>query len=376
MPDPHPAASAQERSAPQTSTSEPQPAAPFPQPLRAPNASEPPAAADAADATTRPGPTPADTAHPCLSDLLERTRAALRLRHYSPNTEKAYLAWVRRYFFFCGQRDLTLLGVDEARAFLSHLGLRGHVSAATQNQALNGLLFVYRHVLGRQLDALPQIVRARSSGRTPLVLSREEVRLILGQLSGTHRLMAALMYGSGLRLRECCSLRVQDVDLERHEIRVRDGKGRRSRTTLLPVRLEAPLRRHMAEVKLRHEADLADGAGWAPIAPALVADHGRASRDWPWQWAFPARRVRYDPASGERRRPAIHPSLMQREFAIAVRAARLRKPATCHSLRHSFATDLFESGYDIRTVQELLGHSDVATTLIYTHGISRTRRRA
>jgi integron integrase len=313
--------------------------------------------------------TSADT----LSALLRRARGAIRSRQYSANTERSYLGWIRRFFFFNAQAHPEHLGVSEVRGFLSHLATQGSVSAATQNQAFNALVFLYLQVLGRRLVGLDQIVRARRISRRPLVLSREEVRLVLQNLRGPHRLMAALMYGSGLRLRECCTLRIQDLDLDRREVRVRDAKGRRDRVTLLPARLVAPLRQHLDAVSQLHEADVAEGAGSVPIASTLVREHGRFSYSWPWQWVFPATRLRADCSTGQRRRPHIHETLMQREFAIAVRAARLTKAATCHTLRHSFATHLFESGHDIRTIQELLGHSDVATTLIYVHSLSDPR---
>jgi len=283
---------------------------------------------------TRTGAPSQAAAEAQLSALLVRIQEAIRSRHYSPNTERSYVAWIRRFFYFSGQIHPERLGAREVRGFLSHLGSDANVSAATQNQAFNALLFLYRHVLDRKLLGLDQIVRAKRTCRRPVVLSREEVRLVLDHLRGPHRLMAALMYGSGLRLRECCTLRIQDLDLDRRQIRVRDAKGRRDRVTLLPARLVAALRQHLDEVKLLHEADLAAGAGSVSIAPAHVLEHGRFHHGWPWQWLFPASRVRADRSGGERRRPHIHPSLMQREFAIAVRAARLRKPATCHTLRH------------------------------------------
>jgi len=310
-----------------------------------------------------------------LQGLLVRMRAAIRARQYSRHTEKAYLGWVRRFFFFHRRRHPELLGMVEVRAFLSHLGGAAGVSASTQNQALSALVFLFRQVLNRRPVGLGHIVRARRSERRPLVLSREEVELLLQHLRGPFRLMAALLFGSGLRLLECCRLRVEDIDLEQRQIRVRDGKGRKDRDTLLPERLVAPLRAHLEEVKRQHETDYLAGGGAVLVPSAQVPDHGRRSREWAVQWVFPGRRLRADPKTGEPQRSHIHESLLQREFAVAVRSARLTKPATCHTLRHSFATHLFEQGYDIRTIQELLGHSDVATTMIYTHTPTRGDQR-
>ena len=309
-----------------------------------------------------------------LQGLLARARAALRVRQYSRHTEKAYLAWVRRFFYF-HRRHPELLGIVEVRAFLSHLGGPAHVSASTQNQALSALVFLFRHVLNRRLVGLDHVVRARRSQRQPLVLSREEVELLLRCLNGPFRLMAGLLFGSGLRLLECCRLRIQDLDLEQRQIYVRDAKGRKDRVTLIPERLVSPLREHLEEVKRQHETDYLAGGGAVPIAAAQVADHGRRSHKWACQWVFPGSRLRADPKTGEPQRSHVHGSVLQREFAVAVRAAGLAKPATCHTLRHSFATHLFEQGYDIRTIQELLGHADVATTMIYTHTPSRDERR-
>jgi integron integrase len=302
-----------------------------------------------------------------LRALLARTRGAIRLRHYSPHTEKAYLAWVRRFFFFHDRRHPELLGLREVRDFLGHLAENANVSAATQNQALSALQFLFREVLKRRPVGLDHVARARRPPRRPTVLAREEVQRLLQELRGVYRLMVALLYGSGLRLSECCRLRVQDLDLAELQIRVRDGKGRKDRVTLLPASFVPALQEHLEQVRRQHRADLRAGAGSVPVPAALVPDHGRESREWGVQWVFPASRIRTQPRTGVPQRAHVHESLLQREFAVAVRTARLAKAATCHTLRHSFATQLLESGYDIRTIQELLGHSDVATTMIYTH---------
>jgi integron integrase len=306
--------------------------------------------------------------------LLDRVRGVLRARHFSRRTEQAYVAWIRRFILFHGKRHPGRLGAPEVTSYLSHLASSGQVSASTQNQAFSAILFLYREVLGRELLGLDQVPRARLPDRLPIVLSREEVAAVLRRLRGTPRLMCALMYGAGLRLLECCRLRVKDLDFARQEILVRDGKGRKDRVTVLPVQLIAPLRAHLERVEGQHRADVDGKAGYVALPGALARKYPNAHREWPWQWVFPATRVHSDQATGERRRHHLHESLLQREFAAAVRAARLTKPASCHTLRHSFATHLLETGYDIRTIQELLGHSDLSTTMVYTHVLNRGGR--
>jgi integron integrase len=310
-----------------------------------------------------------------LAALLEQLRGVILRRHFSPHTLRAYEAWVRRFVSFHHHRDPLQLGVGEVRAFLDQTACRGRVSASTRNQALNALLFLYREVLDRDLAGLGPALRAKAATRTPLVLARPEIEAVLRQLRGQSRLIVAVLYGSGLRLSECCRLRVRDLDFEREQITVHDGKGRKDRTTLLPSRLRQPLREHLDRVARQHQADIESGGGLVPMPATLVGAGWRTSRDWPWQWIFPGQRLRLDRATGELRRAHIHENLVQREFAIAVWAAGVAKPATCHTLRHSFATHLFESGHDIRSIQELLGHRDVATTLIYTHSPNAPRPR-
>ncbi|HVS12579.1 MAG TPA: integron integrase [Thermoanaerobaculia bacterium] len=303
--------------------------------------------------------------------LLDRVRSAIRLRHLSPATEKAYVAWIRRFILHHGKRHPADMGAPEVTSFLSSLATQRQVSASTQNQALSALLFLYRHVLELDLPWLDQVVRARRPQRLPVVLTRSEVLSLLAQLQGTTWLMASLLYGSGLRLMECARLRVKDLDLERREITVREGKGRKDRRTMLPAPLLEPLRSHLSEVRRLHRADLAQGAGSVALPQALARKLPGAPWEWPWQWVFPATRQYRDRESGQRRRHHLHESVLQRAVKRAARHAALAKRVTCHTLRHSFATHLLDAGSDIRTIQELLGHRDVSTTMIYTHVLNR-----
>jgi integron integrase len=303
--------------------------------------------------------------------LLDRVREAIRARHYSRRTEKAYVDWIKRYIFFHHKRHPIEMGAAEVTAFLTALAVQGKVAASTQNQALSALLFLYREVLGVQLPWLDSVVRAKSPQRLPVVLTREEVRTVLGQLDGVPRLMAVLLYGAGLRLLECCRLRIQDVDFARNQIVVRDGKGHKDRVTMLPAAVKTSLAAHVTQVREQHQADLRQGAGWVELPWALARKYPDAGREWAWQWMFPATRIYMDRGSGQRRRHHLHESVLQRAVKVVVRSAGIGKRATCHTFRHSFATHLLEDGYDIRTVQELLGHRDVATTMIYTHVLNR-----
>ena len=286
-------------------------------------------------------------------------RQALRLRHYSRRTEEAYVAWVRRYVRYHGMRNPAELGADEVGRFLSHLAVQGNVSAATQNQALAALLFLYHDVLGIRLDAVVPSVRAKERRRMPVVLTRREVEAVLKRMVGQPRIVAGVLYGSGLRLMEAITLRVKDVDLERREIRVRAGKGGGDRITVLPEMLVTPLRQHLNVIRGLD--------GVVPLPGALDRKLVGAGAEWPWKWVFPAMRKR------EGVRYHMHPSAVQRAFHHAVIASGISKRATCHALRHSFATHLLEDGYDIRTVQELLGHRHVETTMTYTHVLNRNR---
>jgi integron integrase len=308
---------------------------------------------------------------PRAPKLLDRVREANRLRHGSRSTEKSYVGWIRRYILFHGKRHPAEMGGPEVTCFLSSLAVQGRVAASTQNQALSALLFLYRHVLHQDLPWLDEVVRAKRPNRLPIVLTRDEVRAVISELSGTPRLMATLLYGSGLRLLECCRLRIQDIDFAMNQITVRDGKGAKDRVTVLPAVAKTTLTQHMQRVKRQHEADLTRSAGWVELPWALARKYPNAGREWPWQWVFPAIRFYVDRATGQRRRHHLHETVLQRTVTEAVRRLRLAKRATSHTFRHSFATHLLEDGKDIRTVQELLGHHDVSTTMIYTHVLNR-----
>ena len=299
--------------------------------------------------------------------LLQRVRAAIRTRHFSHRTEKAYVGWVRRFVRFHGLRHPAAMGAPEVTAFLSHLATGCRVSASTQNQALSALLFLYKQVLEVDLPWLEDVVRAKRPQRLPTVLSPAEVRLLLDQLRDPCRLIASLLYGSGLRLLEGLRLRVQDLDLNRGEILVRDGKGAKDRVTMIPQSLHQGLKAQMDLARAVHRRDLASGAGAVSMPDALERKYPTAAREWPWQWIFPASRTYQDRDTGQRRRHHLHASVVQREVRSAVIRAGIPRRATCHTLRHSFATHLLEAGYDIRTIQELLGHKDISTTMIYTH---------
>jgi integron integrase len=303
--------------------------------------------------------------------LLGQVRAALRLRHYSRRTEEAYTSWIQRYVRFHGTRHPAELGSREVSAFLASLAIHGRVSASTQNQALAALLFLYGEVLGQKVAWVANLVRAKQPHRLPVVLTRDEVRAILGCMRGVHQLVARLLYGSGLRLLEGLGLRVKDLDFGLNEIRVRGGKGDRDRVTMLPGSLKAALGVHLEAVHRLHDHDLAAGGGSVELPGALAAKYPMAGREWGWQWVFPATRPYVDAVIGQRRRHHLHETVIQRAFREAVRASGVAKLAHCHTLRHSFATHLLEVGYDIRTVQELLGHRDVRTTMIYTHVLNR-----
>ncbi len=304
-------------------------------------------------------------------ETLERVRRALRARHYSRNTEDAYLIWTRRFLRFIHPRDPSTAASRDVGAFLTSLAVDHKVAASTQNQALSAILFLYRDALGIDLAWLDDVVRAKQPQRLPVVLTRDEVRAVLARMHGLPGLMARLLYGSGLRLLDCCRLRVKDVDFGRPEIVVRAGKGDRDRRTILPSGLAEPLAHQIDRVRLQHERDLIDGAGWVELPHALRRKYVNAGRELAWQWVFPATRHYADNETGERRRHHLHESVLQRSFREAVLAAGIRKPASPHTLRHSFATHLLEDGHDIRTVQELLGHRDVTTTMIYTHVLDR-----
>lgn len=306
--------------------------------------------------------------------LLDQVRDRLRVKHYSIRTETQYLQWIRRFILFHGKRHPREMGAVEVEAFLTHLAVAGRVAAATQNQALSALLFLYREVLNIDLPWLDKVVRAKQPQRLPVVLTRQEVTAILDRMTGVHGLMARLLYGTGMRLMECVRLRVKDVDFERAEIVVRDGKGAKDRITMLPQSLIAPLHDHLRWRRQLFEDDKAKGRAAVYLPDALDRKYPNAAVDWPWQYIFPSGSYSIDPRSGEERRHHMDEKLLQRAVKKALQASGLAKLATPHTFRHSFATHLLQSGYDIRTVQELLGHADVATTMIYTHVLNKGGR--
>lgn len=306
--------------------------------------------------------------------LLDQVRARIRVKHYSYRTEQQYVSWIRRFILFNDKRHPSSMGAPEVEAFLSHLATERLVAASTQNQALAALLFLYKEVLGLELPWLHGIVRAKKPRRLPTVLSRAEVKAVLANLDGVSWLVASLLYGSGLRLSEALRLRVKDVDLAHPEIVVRDGKGGKDRVTVLPDNLVEPLRIHLARVKEQHEEALRQGYAGVELPFALANKYPNAHTQWGWQYVFPARKPSRDPRTGAWRRHHIFEDSIQRYVARAMRRADILKPASCHTFRHCFATHLLEAGYDIRTVQELLGHADVKTTMIYTHVLNRGGR--
>ncbi|HXJ30076.1 MAG TPA: integron integrase [Gemmatimonadales bacterium] len=303
--------------------------------------------------------------------LLTQVRTAIRLRHYSRRTEKQYIWWIRRFIDFHQRRHPAELGQAEVAAFLGHLAVERRVSGATQNQALSALLFLYGEVLHQRVAWMADLVRAKAPRRLPAVLTPDEARAILDKLNGTASLVCRLLYGSGLRLMEALQLRVQHLEFARGEIRVRGGKGDRDRVTMLPVVLKKPLQQHLERVHALHRQDVAAGAGWVELPAALDRKYPNAGREWAWQWVFPGKGIATDLATGERRRYHLHQTTIQRAFREAARLSGVPKAAHCHTLRHSFATELLRSNYDIRTVQELLGHKDVRVTMTYLHVLNR-----
>ncbi|MDD5274945.1 MAG: integron integrase [Methylovulum sp.] len=303
--------------------------------------------------------------------LMDQVRDRIRVKHYSISTEKLYVQWIKRFILFNGKRHPTELGAAEVEAFLTHLAVDGHVSASTQNQALSALLFLYKEVLVMDLPWLENVVRAKRPVRLPVVLTRAEVKAVLVRMKGIYALMANLLYGTGMRLMECVRLRVKDVDFGRGEIMIRNGKGSKDRVTMLPASVVANLQAHLAQRQALFEDDKRQGKAGVFMPDALARKYPNAALEWGWQYVFPSGSYSVDPRSGTERRHHVDEKLLQRAMKKAVQAAEITKLATPHTLRHSFATHLLEAGYDIRTIQALLGHSDVSTTMIYTHVLNK-----
>lgn len=315
-----------------------------------------------------------DTPAPRPPTLLDKVRERIRAKHYSIRTETQYIQWIKRFILFHGKQHPRYMGANEVEAFLTHLAVDGNVTASTQNQALSALLFLYRDVLKMDMPWLDNVVRAKPPKHLPVVLTRQEVKAVLERMDGVYGLMAALLYGTGMRLMECVRLRVKDVDFTRGEIMVRDGKGAKDRVTVLPQSVAPDLETHLKKRRILFDDDLINGKGAVYLPHALARKYPNAPTEWGWQYVFAAGSYSIDPRSGEARRHHLDEKLLQRAMKRAVSQAGIAKPATPHTLRHSFATHLLQNGHDIRTIQELLGHSDVSTTMIYTHVLNKGGR--
>jgi len=305
------------------------------------------------------------------SKLINQLTNIIRVKHYSIRTEQAYVNWVNRFFRFHQNKHPLSLGEPEISAYLNYLAINRKVSASTQNQALSAILFLYNEVLKKDIDHIDDVIRAKRPLKLPVVFSHEEVEIILLQLEGVKWLMAALLYGSGLRLMECLRIRVKDIDFHYKQITVRDGKGQKDRVTVLPEKIFTPLQEHIQKVEFLHNQDIKNGYGEVYLPFALARKYPNANRDLGWQYVFPAKKPTRNPRSGRVYRHHLDPSILQKAIKQSIRDVEINKPGSCHTLRHSFATHLLENGYDIRTVQELLGHKDVRTTMIYTHVLQK-----
>jgi integron integrase len=320
------------------------------------------------------GPAGPQAPSPGQPRLLDRVRFAIRARHYSLRTEEAYVAWIRRFILFHGKRHPLEMGEPQINAFVTSLAVDGPVSASTQTQALSALLFLYRHVLAKELPDLHTVIRAKSTGRLPTVLTRAEVRAVIGRLEGPPKLVATLLYGTGMRLLEALRLRVKDVEFGNNRILVRDTKGNRDRVVPFPAVVRAALPTWLSRIQRIHAADLSKGLGAVFLPDSIARKYPGADRDWGWQYVFPAERTSIDPRTEVERRHHLHETVIQRALRAAVVDLGISRRVSCHTFRHSFATHLLEEGYDIRTIQELLGHQDVKTTMIYTHVLKRAGR--
>jgi integron integrase len=306
-----------------------------------------------------------------MSQLLDQVRDRIRTLHYSIRTEEAYIKWIREFIFFNGKRHPNEMGAAQISRFLCYLARERNISASTQNQALSALLFLYREVLDKPIDRVDDIERAKKSQKLPVVFTREEAQAVLNHIRGEMWLMASLLYGSGLRLMECVRLRVKDVDFSQSQIIIREGKGNKDRITMLPRSLINPMQKQLERVKAIHEMDVREGFGRVYLPFALARKYPNANREWYWQYVFPASKRSIDPRCGQIQRHHIAETALQKAVKAAIRRAGINKPGSCHTLRHSFATRLLENGYDVRTIQELLGHADLQTTMIYTHVLNK-----